>query len=244
LPESCLADRLGELVELTLAEQTVLAELESRERTVRRGTLVVREHDRQTDIHVLKRGMVMSYVLLDDGSRQILRFYFPGDIFAASTLAYRNSPESVVALTECTVGAFDRALTGKIAVSHPRLISLFVVVNQIAQVTMTDRLAAMGRTSAKARIAALLLEIRNGLQQNGKKPSDSFPLILTQEEIGDATGLTAVHVNRMLRQLEDDGKIVRDGGTIRLIDEERLRRAANYIDRYAGLDLSWLPPGR
>jgi len=77
-----------------------------------------------------------------------------------------------------------------------------------------------------------------------KSVGDSFVLGLTQEEIGDATGLTAVHVNRMLRQLEDDGLIAREAGRVRFRDERSLARSANFIDRYAGLELGWLPPSR
>ena len=244
MPDSCLAERLGELVELTSTERIVLADLEGRDRTVRRGAALVRENDRMGELFVLRRGMVMSYVLLDDGSRQILRFYFPGDVLASSALAYRKSPENIVALIDSSVSSFDRSASAKIASEHPRLMALFAVINQIAHVTLTDRLAALGRTSAKARISALLLEIRNGMRQGNRAIQSSFPLVLTQEEIGDATGLTAVHVNRMLRQLEEEGKITRQGGVITLVDEERLWRAANYLDRRSGLDLSWLPAGR
>jgi len=77
-----------------------------------------------------------------------------------------------------------------------------------------------------------------------KSIGDSFVLGLTQEEVGDATGLTAVHVNRMLRQLEDEGMIARENGHVTFTDERSLARAANFVDRYAGLDLGWLPAAR
>ena len=107
--------------------------------------------------------------------------------------------------------------------------------------SIADRLAALGRTSAKARVAAILLEIRNRMQLLDRSTPGSFILGLTQEEIGDATGLTAVHVNRMLRQLEEEKIISREAGRIRFLDEPRMARAANYVDRYAGLNLGWLP---
>jgi CRP-like cAMP-binding protein len=109
---------------------------------------------------------------------------------------------------------------------------------------MTDRLAAIGRTAAKARVAALLLEIRDRLRIADPHIGDSFSPGITQEEIGDATGLTAVHVNRMLRQLEEEGMIAREGGRVSFRNEARLIRAANYVNRYAALDLSWLPAPR
>ena len=48
----------------------------------------------------------------------------------------------------------------------------------------------------------------------------------------------------MLRQLEEEGLIARDNGRVTLTNERALVRAANYVDRYEGLDLSWLPPAR
>ena len=71
--------------------------------------------------------------------------------------------------------------------------------------------------------------------------SDRFDIRLTQEEMGDALGLTSVHVNRMLRQLEEEGLIARESGWIILRDEERLRQAGNYTNRNKHLDLEWLP---
>ena len=119
-----------------------------------------------------------------------------------------------------------------------------MVYSQIERAALTDRLAALGRTSAKARVAAVLIDMRNRLRMMDKSITDSFVLGLTQEEIGDATGLTAVHVNRMLRQLEEEGLIARANGRITFNDERGLMRAANYVDRYEGLDLSWLPAAR
>lgn len=244
MPDSCFADRIGDLIDLTVNEKAALARLEERPRELRRGAILLRENDPLSELYILQRGMAMSYVLLDDGSRQILRFMFPGDMLAVSALVYRDSPETIVALTDCTVCPFDRSIIGTLVTDHPRLSAIIMVVNQIERVALTDRLAALGRTSAKARIAALLLEIRNRMRMADKTIDRAFTLGLTQEEIGDATGLTAVHVNRMLRQLDEDGLIAREHGRVTLVNEAQLARAANYIDRFDGLDLRWLPAPR
>ncbi len=244
MPDSCFADRLGDLTDLTANERTALARLEERSRELRRGAILLRENDPFAELFILKRGMAMSYVLLDDGSRQILRFLFAGDMLALSSLAYRNSPETIVALTDCTVCPFDRSLIATLYTEHPRLAALIMVTNQMVKVALTDRLAALGRTSAKARIAALLLNIRNRMRRVDSRIAQTFTLGLTQEEIGDATGLTAVHVNRMLRQLEEEQLVVRESGRVTFINEPSLSRVANFVDRLNGLDLRWLPEGR
>lgn len=238
----CLADHLGDFLSLSPAERAALDRLEERIRPLRKHAVLVRERDRSTELFTVRSGMLMSYVLLDDGSRQILRFIFPGDLVGASALAYPDAPETVVALTDSVVCAFDRAALGELAAHHPRLMLAVAAVDQAEHAAMTDRLAGVGRTAAKARIAAVLLDIRDRLRRCGEPVADGFGVGLTQEEIGDATGLTAVHVNRMLRQLEEQGLIAPAAGRVRLLDEAALRRAANYVDRLARVDLSWLPP--
>ena len=240
MPDSCFADRLGDLIDLTPHEHAALTRLEDRERKLRRNAALISENDRLTEMFVLKQGMMMSYVLLDDGRRQILRFLFPGDLLATAVLAYGSSPETIMALTDCVVCPFDRAAMSELLHSMPRIAMAMLAAEQMERAAMTDRLAAIGRTSAKARISALLLEIRNRLRMADARVTTSFAPGITQEEMGDATGLTAVHVNRMLRQLEEDRLIARDGGRVTLLDEARLARIANYVDRYSRLDLGWI----
>lgn len=232
------------MVVLTANERQALERLEERKRAVARGATLQREHDRAGEMYILRSGMLMSSVLLVDGSRQILRFHFAGDMIAVSGLAYREASETISALSDCVVCPFERSTFAAVVADHPRLAALIMVCNQIERAALTDRLAVLGRTSAKARVAAILIDLRNRMRVLDPGIGSGFTLGLTQEEIGDATGLTAVHVNRMLRQLEDEGMIAREAGRVTFTDERALEQAANFVDRYAGLDLGWLPAGR
>ncbi|MES2337394.1 MAG: Crp/Fnr family transcriptional regulator [Pseudomonadota bacterium] len=241
---SCFAEVLGERVDLTASETAALSRLEDRTRDIRRGAILQRENEPCSELYVVRRGLLMSYVLLDDGSRQILRFHFPGDLIGVPGMIYHESPESIAALVDSEVCPFDKAALSRLFLDHPRIAALILVLNQVERVALTDRLAALGRTSAKARVAALILDLRDRTRAADRTIGDTFTLGLTQEEVGDATGLTAVHVNRMLRQLEEDGLIRREAGRMTICDDRALARAANYVDRYAGLDLGWLPGPR
>ena len=165
-------------------------------------------------------------------------------MMALSSLVYGEAAETITALSDCVVCPFERSALSDVVAAHPRLGALMMVYGQIERAALTDRLAAIGRTSARARVAAILIDMRNRLRMLDKTIGDTFTLGLTQEEIGDATGLTAVHVNRMLRQLEEEGLIARENGQVTFRNERALMRAANYVDRYEGLDLSWLPPAK
>jgi CRP/FNR family transcriptional regulator, anaerobic regulatory protein len=238
---SCFAERLEHYLPLTDSEKKALGKLEEHERSYRRGAVVRREHDRAQDIFVLRSGWMFSYVLLDDGSRQILRLHFPGDLVGTSATAFTEATDSLVALTDVKLCPFDKAGLRLLFEKHPRVAALMLMIAQAERVSLTDRLASLGRTSARARVAALLLDTADRIRVMKSDIADSFHFPLTQEEIGDATGLTAVHVNRMMRVLVEEGLIARSNSTVRIIDAPRMARIANYLNRYAELDTSWLP---
>lgn len=241
---SCFAERLERYVPLTERERSALERLESTSRQLARGATIVRENDRSEEIYVVRKGWLMSYVILKDGSRQILRLHFPGDIVGTASMAFLEAPEALVTLSEAEICPFDKTGLRVVFEEHPRVAALFFAIAQAERVSLTDRLASLGRTSARARVAALLIDVLVRLRFLDKEITDTIPLKLTQEEIGDATGLTAVHVNRMMRALAEEGMIARRDGHIRVLDERRLARTANYVNRYADLDLRWLPPPR
>ena len=94
---------------------------------------------------------------------------------------------------------------------HPRLGALILGLSVAERVALADRLASIGRTSARARVGSLICEIVARMRRLGAASDNGYvQLPLTQEDIGDATGLTSVHVNRMMRALVDDGIIERE----------------------------------
>ncbi|WP_246524714.1 Crp/Fnr family transcriptional regulator [Sphingobium phenoxybenzoativorans] len=238
---SCFADRLEKHLNLTERERTALARLEENQRKVKRGAMIQRANETITELFVLRAGRVMSYVILPDGSRQILRVYFAGDFIGSASTVYSKSPESLVALSDSVLCPFDKHALRVLLEEHPRVAALMFVLSQMERVSLTDRLASLGRSSARARVASFLLDIIDRLRLMDDGITDSFDLKLTQEEIGDAVGLTSVHVNRMIRQMEADGLISRSNGRITLLNEKALEEIGHYTNRYTDLDLDWLP---
>lgn len=235
-------ERIERHLVLTRQERAALAELCGASRTYRRGAIVRREHDRAQEIYLLSAGWVISFVLLDDGSRQILKVHLPGDLVGLASTAFPEATESLMALTDARLVSIDKAGLRNVFNTHPRISGMLFILAQAEQAALHDRLASLGKTSGKARVAALLLDtlIRLRTTQRTLESTISFPL--TQEEIGDATGLTAVHVNRMIRSLVDDGLLARQSNRFTILDEKRLSDVANYVNRNADLDVSWLPP--
>ena len=240
---SCLGERLSHHVRLSPCEQEALDRLEEQDRTFRRGSVVISENGSARDLFIVRSGWLHSSVVLGNGSRQIMRFHFQGDILGLPLLAFEDSPETVTAVTDAVLCPFSRERLAAIIAEHPRLAALLLSMTVAGRVALADRLASIGRTSARARVSSLLCELYRRLRLLGLAENGGIPLPLTQEDIGDATGLTAVHVNRMMRGLAEDGLIDRIGGQLHILDEARLCVEANFVDRNT-LETSWLPPPR
>jgi CRP/FNR family transcriptional regulator len=242
--ETCLAEHLGRYVVLSTKECAALDGLTSAVRHYRRGTTIRPEHGPAGDIYVVQSGWIFCSALLEDGRRQIVRLHFRGDLLGLDSLAFAEAPDAMIALTDAEVCLIDRAKLAALFADHPRLGALLFAVQQVDRVTLTDRLVSLGRASARGRVAALLLWMANRLRFAGLPVDEGFVLPLTQEEIGDLTGLTAVHVNRTMRVLGEQGLIARSGNVLRILEAERLARVANYNDRGEIIDRNWLPAGR
>lgn len=238
---SCFVERLGHYLRLTDGEQSALSRLEGQERVYRRGTLIRQEHERSSELFVVHSGWLLKFVLLNDGTRQILRLHLPGELVGLSCLAFPVAVESLCAATDVRVSVVDRTAMWELFADHPRLAVLISMLEQVERVATGDRLASVARSKARARVAALILDTICRLRLINRDTESSFVLPLTQEEIGDATGLTAVHVNRMVRSLVDDGLIRRSGHHITILDEPRLGEVAGFVNRYAAVDSTWLP---
>lgn len=240
---SCLAERLSHYVRLSPGEQAALDGLEEQERSFRRGAVIIRENEALRELYIVRSGWLHSSAVLGNGSRQILRFHFRSDVLGLALLAFAESAETVTAVTDVVLAPFSRDRVAALIADHPRLAALLVALAIAARVSLADRLASIGRTPARARVSSLLCEIHARLKMLGLAEDGTIQLPLTQEEIGDATGLTSVHVNRMMRSLVDDGLIERQGSRLRIPDQARLCADANYIDRSA-LETSWMPAPR
>jgi CRP-like cAMP-binding protein len=236
-----LGDRLSRYLLLVEAERKALDALEEGERTLVRGAQLRAEHDPARELYFVRRGWIYSSMLLSDGNRQILSLHLPGDLAGDTGLPWGEAPFTLTAATDVQVGVIEKIALRGLFRDHPRLAMLLLALAQAERVALADRLASVGRTSARSRVAALIMDALCRLRANGESTAGGFALPLTQEEIGDATGLTAVHVNRMMRQLVDEGLVTRTPGRVQVMHEERLARIANHIDRFHQIDTSWLP---
>jgi CRP-like cAMP-binding protein len=241
MPPASLADRLSRISPLSNAERSAILALEARNLHVRRGATLLAEGARANDVFILSSGVMAGRIDATDGWRRMLRLYLPGDLMSLGAMVLRESAEAMIALSDCVVHPVARAALGTMLAEHPRLALLLMVDEQVERHLLTDRLIAIETATPKARMAGLLIDLRNRLQAVDKGISTAFTLPLTNEEIGEAVALKQAEAIRALQQLETDRLIARDAARITFLDERALARVAGLKDGRAGLELGWLP---
>ena len=111
----------------------------------------------------------------------------------------------------------------------------------LENVALSDRLKCLGRCTGEGKLAGLLLEILYRLRITNPHMTNSFEVGLTQSDIGDAIGLTNVHVSRLFAVMKNAGLVDRDDKCYTILDEEYLQDVAHYTNRFAAIDTSWFP---
>lgn len=239
---SALERRLIQYLPLTFAERDALGWIERRERRFEAGEVVLQQGQETECLYVVQSGWLHASTRLRDGGRQILRFYFVGDITTSFSIAWEYTASALTAVSECTLFEIPRAALGRLFAEHPRIGAMLFGISAAEHVAMSDRLTSMGRMDGKTRVATLLLDIRSRLRIADGVSGSVFELPLTQQDLGDSVGLTKAHVNRSLRALEETGLIEREGKIIRITDVEALSDLVGFQDRHAHVAVDWLPP--
>lgn len=207
-------------------ELRTIADLDAGARVIRVGSDLYRQGDNCSTCFIVLGGWVALSVLVDDGSCQILDFALPGAILGLQSAANAPMYHSARCLSVVRVYAFPRRKLDDIIETNPRLAIL--LCRQIAAdgARAHDHLANIGLRDAKQRIAHLLLELY--VRVHGRLPIESgetLKLPLSQGQIGQAVGLTYVHVCRTLQTLRQRGIVQFANHILEIIDPAALMAA-------------------
>jgi len=190
------------------------------------------EGSRPLGCMVVQDGLLCRYKMLANGRRQILAFLIPGDTFGLSAIFLGRSDHGVAALTPCQVATISPAKLHGLLVQSPNIGTALwhdmMIQDSIAREWMTS----LGQRPAYERICHLLCEMRIRLAEVSLADGDRLPWPFSQAVIGDAVGLSIVHVNRTLQRLRAEGLIILRGSTLTILDWDRLQRSAGFNPSY------------
>lgn len=230
-------DRLRESHFLSREERLALEEAMSPPRVMQSNVDLVRHGQGSGRVFIVTEGWACRYAITRDGSRQLPTLLVPGDVANLDSLLFDRLNYGVRTLTQATVVSLPRDRALALAAAYPGIARTFTWLALVDNANLTEWTLSLGRRSAKERLAHLLCELSVRLDaDDGEASSFAFPL--TQEQIADTLGLTAVHVNRTMQQLRSDGLIVTASRTVTLPNVDSLRRLGGFDPSYLHLDLS------
>ena len=230
--ESCIVRHFSFFSPVSEEDQALLALLEDNATPVRAGTILWVERDDAHEFCTLKRGWAFSYRELENGTRQILEIYLPGDIIGLREFAFSQRLAGVQMVEDGEVCFFPhRHLTAIFRKSFTLTSILFAIASR-QQVLLTERLVDLARRNARQKVAHFLLEMFQRLRQTQANGSESLRLPLSQEMLADLLGLSPVHVSRTFTALSEDGLVFRDRHNVTLPDLQALKDEAGFDDRY------------
>lgn len=199
------------------------------------GKYIVREGDLPKHSCLVVSGFAYRSKIADDGGRSIVAVHMRGDLVDLQNSLLRIADHNVQALTQAEIAFIPRDAIQALAFAFPKVGMAMWYDTLVDGSIFREWLLNVGRRNAGARVAHLLCEFALRLEAAGLGEHDRYELPMTQEQLADAVGLTPVHVNRTLKDLESRGLITRTLRNVAIADWARLERAAGFNSTYLHL---------
>jgi len=200
--------------------------LPASEQTIAARRVIFRQRDLHDVVPFICQGWAASTVTLSDGSRQILMFLLPGDIVSPSLLFGPTAHCSVEAITEVQYRTFKRDDLKALLTRDPDLIEKIARVWNDRKLQTQHLVVDLGRRTADERIARLILNLRDRLASRGMVQDQTMDFPLRQHHVADATGLTAVHVSKVLSEFRRRGLIEISDRSLTILNPAEFQRIA------------------
>lgn len=230
--ESVILHQFKQYCSLSAEEEALLLELERDPRKVSAGEIIWPEDAKADQFCTVRQGWAYSFRTLGDGSRQILKIYLPGDIIGMRDFAFYQRLAGVAMIEDGVICPFSHQQLLDIFQNSAALTAGLFAMACRQQATLTERLIYMGRRTALQRLAHFLYEMYVRLDRIGAVEEGRFNLPLSQEQLGDALGLSSVHVSRTFTAFRDEGLVLRDRHRVTLLDPKALAAMAEFNDGY------------
>ena len=198
-----------------------------------RDSYLVREGEPTTTCSLLLNGFAFRQKLVSDGSRQIISIHIPGEFLDIQNGLLEVADHNVQCLTRCMIASVPKGPLIELMGQWPNIQRAIWLDSLLDSSIFREWVVNVGRRNARERIAHLLCELAERLRAanpGGDGANYDFPL--TQEQIADCTGLTAVHTNRMLQGLRRNGIISLSSSRLTSLDWDRLAEVVDFNERY------------
>jgi CRP-like cAMP-binding protein len=205
-------------------------------RTLEPATYIVREGEVPQICALLLSGFAYRQKVTGDGERQILSVHMAGEFLDLQNSFLSVADHNVQALTRVEVATIPITALTRLTEQHPLVGRAMWIDTLIDSAIFREWLVNVGRRDSLSRLAHLLCELALRLEAASLASDRRYELPMTQEQLADATGLTPVHINRVLKELGRRGLIERNKRSVAIVDWEGLRNVGDFSTRYLHLE--------
>jgi CRP-like cAMP-binding protein len=213
-------------------EQRAVLGLSSVTHQVRPNHDIVTPGDAVEHSCLIAHGLAARYDPMSDGQRQINLIYIPGDMSDLHSVVWPTAQWGIVALATTTVLHVPHRELRQLADRYPALALAFWRDCTVDASILAKWTGCLGRRKARSRFAHLLCEMAVRMEDVGLGTRESFVFEMTQSQLGDALGLTAVHVNRILQAFRAEHVIQTQRPIVSVLDWDRLVHIAEFDPGY------------
>ncbi len=222
--------------ELSSEDLAVLEAAADRVETWPARKIVSRRGDRMRHSTLLVEGFMCRYMDARDGYRQLLSYQIPGDFVDLHGYPTRYIDHDIATITQARLAFVPHDRIDTIMEQRPHLAKQLWFSTLLDAALHREWIFRIGRLDAIGRIAHFLCETYCRMHAVGRGVDGAYDLPLTQQDLGEAVGLTSVHVNRVLRRLREDGLATVIRGKAHILDIERLARLGEFEADYLYLE--------
>ncbi len=224
-------DRLQWLAPLEPDDRALLQTLGDDIRHVGSKRDVISDGEQPNHVHLMISGWAARYKILPDGKRQITAFLLPGDFCDAHITMLKRMDHGIGALGPVDVAYISRNKMDELA-GRPAIAKALWFASLIDEGVLRAWIVNLGRRDAAQGVAHLMCELHARLKNVSAATDTGFDCPLSQAELGDALGLTPVHVNRVLRLLREEGALNFQRSKVVILDLAKLQQFAGFDPSY------------
>jgi len=232
-----LVKRWEKFVAFSEADRAALLSLPYRPRSLGRDQYIVREGEHPQNCCLMLQGFAYRHKVTGEGARQIISIHMPGEFVDLQNSLLGTADHNVQTLTKSEVALVPQTALQDLMARHPAVARAMWIDTLIDSSIFREWVVNVGRRDAQTRVAHLLCELLMRMDLAGLTQEAGYDLPVTQAQLADATGLTSVHVNRVLKALREAGLIALDMRSLRILDLQRLEQVGDFNELYLHHDL-------
>jgi CRP-like cAMP-binding protein len=234
---NALIKKIEKFVRLSADDKNILVrEAALKQRNAKAGADIIREGQRPECVSLILSGWACRYKELEDGRRQIISLFFPGDLCDLNIFILQEMDHSVGCITDVRLSELSRDAIERMTLNNARIAQALWWETLVSAAIQREWTANLGQRQAFERLAHLFCEVYVRLEIVGHAKDGVVDFPLTQQELAEATGLSSVHINRTLQELRAADLIILKDKKLTIPDLAALKTAAMFNPNYLHLE--------